>query len=255
MEIDTTKPNSARIYDYLLGGKHNYPADRAAARQLLDALPGVRQGAYLYRYFLLEAVKRLVKEDFTCYLDLASGIPTEGYIHERVPENAKIIYNDIEPETVAYAREIVADKPNIRCIQGDMRQIEKILAEAEGFFGAERRIGICMVGVVYFIEDDALAHVFQRLYEWAAPGSMLAVNSFPLYDPAEWQAGQFYKQIGVTLYGRHPDDLLRLAAPWQLVGEFEQIESYAERNLPRFNVLPSDDSRGQVGYGGILTHR
>lgn len=254
MDIDTTKPNSARIYDYLLGGKHNYPADRAAAKQLLQALPESRQGVYLYRYFLLEAVRRLTRSNFTCYLDLASGIPTEGYIHERVPETAKVIYNDIEPETVQYARQIVADKPNILCVQGDLRGIDTILEQAEDFFEGERRIGICMVGVVYFIEDDALRHVFQRLYEWSAPGSMLAVNSFARYEPEEWTAGKFYKQIGVTLYGRNSDELLQLAAPWQVMDELAPMESYAERNLPGFDVVPSEQTRGHVGYGGILVH-
>lgn len=254
MEIDTTKPNSARIYDYMLGGKHNYPVDRAAAKQLLQAVPDVRQSVYLYRYFLLEAVRRLAKMNFACYLDLASGIPTEGYIHERVPETAKVIYNDIDPETIAYARQIVADKPNIHCIQGDLQNIDAILGQAEDFFEGERRIGICMVGVVYFIEDDALRHVFQRLYEWSAPGSMLAINSFPPYDPNEWAAVKFYQSIGVTLHGRTPDELLRLAAPWQVMDELAPIESYAERNLPRFDVLPTEEIRGNMGYGGILVH-
>lgn len=253
MDIDTTKPNSARIYDYMLGGKHNYPVDRAAAKQLLQAVPDVQQGVYLYRYFLLEAVRRLSKANFTCYLDLASGIPTEGYIHERVPDTAKVIYNDIDPETVQYARQIVADKPNILCVQGDLRGIDTILEQAEEFFEGERRIGICMVGVVYFIEDDALRHVFQRLYEWSAPGSMLAVNSFADYDTPQWKQSQkFYKSIGVTLYGRNPDNLLRLATPWQAVDELVPIERYAERNLPGFEVVPSEGVRGALGYGGIL---
>jgi O-methyltransferase involved in polyketide biosynthesis len=254
MQSDPTKPNSARIYDYMLGGKHNYPADRAAAKQLLQALPESRQGVYLYRYFLLEAVRRLSKANLTCYLDLATGIPTEGYIHERAPQTARIVYNDIDPETIAYAREIVADKPNILCIQSDLREIDVILAQAEDFFRGERRIGICMVGVVYFIEDHALAHVFQRLYEWSASGSMLAINSFESYDLAEWPAGRFYKSIGVNLYGRNPEHLLRLAAPWRPLQDLDQLETYAERNLPGFDVVPSEAVRGQVGYGGILIH-
>ena len=253
MDIDTTKPNSARIYDYLIGGKHNYQADRTAAKELLQAVPEIRQTMLLYRYFLIEATKKLSKARLTCYLDLATGIPTEGYIHERMSATDRIIYNDIEPETVAYARQIVADKPNIRCIQGDLREIDPILSAAAAFFEAERQVGIFMVGIVYFIDDDALANVFQRLYEWSAPGSMLAINSFAAYDLPQWKAGfEFYKRIGVTLYGRNPDQLLRLAAPWQVHHELAPIESYAERNLPGFNVVPSEQVRGAVGYGGIL---
>ena len=68
MEVDTTKPNSARIYDYVLGGTHNYPADRAAAKQLMKMIPEFPQTARLYRYFLHIAAAHLAKAGFECYL-------------------------------------------------------------------------------------------------------------------------------------------------------------------------------------------
>lgn len=258
MEIDTTKPNAARIYDYFLGGSHNYPADRAAAKALLKRIPGSDHTARLYRYFLHRAVDHLARAGFTCYLDLATGLPTEGYIHELVPETTKIIYNDIDPGTVAYARQIVEGKSNVRCMQADLRDIDKILAVADEVFEGERCVGICLVNVSYFIEDAALASVFQQLYSWAAPGSQLAVSGFPpVTDPNEIkeqeQALDFYKSVGTMVYPRTPEHLLRLAGPWQVFGELKPVETYAEEIL-RTNVVQSERTRGKLGYAGILHH-
>lgn len=256
MTIDTTKPNSARLYDYMLGGTHNYPADRAAAKQLVKLFPEFPQVAWLYRYFLHIVAARLAKADLTCFLDLATGIPTEGYLHELVPPTAKIIYNDIEPETVAYAQQILGEQPNILCLQSDLRAIDPILEQAATFFGPERKIGVLMVNVSYFIDDAALQHVFQRLYDWCAPGSMLAVSGAP---PSTAQAERqqemldFYQRIGTTLYYRTPDELLRLAAPWRVSLEVQHVENYAEQSLASNRSLaPTDQARGELGYGGIL---
>lgn len=253
MAIDTTTPNASRIYDYMLGGKHNYPADRAAAKQLLQAVPELGSMIRLFRTFLFQATRQLASEHFSCYLDLATGIPTEDYIHARVPDSAKIIYNDIDPETVAYAQRLVAGKSNIRCIQGDLRAIDPILGQAEEFFGPQRRIGIFMVGIVYFIEDAALAQVFQRLYEWAAPGSLLAVNTFENYDLPLWKRlFETYQGMGIVMRGRSAEELLRLAGPWQIAHDFVSLASYAEGSASSLEPALSQDVRGAVGYGGIL---
>lgn len=254
MTIDTTKPNSARIYDYALGGKHNYPADRAAAKQLFQVFPEFPQVARLYRYFLHIVAARLAKADLANYLDLATGIPTEGYLHELVPPTAKIIYNDIDPETVAYAQQIVGDQPNIRCIQSDLRAIDAILAQAETFFGSERKIGVFLVNVSYLIDDAALAQVFQRLYDWCAPGSMLALSGSPPSSASAERSQQvrdFYARIGTPIYNRTPEELIRLAAPWQVALPMQTIEEYAEQSLGG-RLLPNEAIRGDVGYGGIL---
>lgn len=253
MEIDTTKPNSARIYDYFLGGTHNHPVDRAVADQLLAKMPEIKQGTLLFRYFLHRAVRRLAQSNFTCYLDLATGLPTEGYIHDLVPETAKIVYNDIDPETILYAQEILGDRPNILCTQADLRNIDGILDNADQFFRGERLIGICLVNVSYFLTDTELSHVMQRLYEWSAPGSQLAISGLPpAKDPRQEAVLAFYRSVGTPLYIRTPDELLDLVKPWSLIDEMKPIEFYAEETL-RTNAVPNDEVRGDMGYGGILT--
>jgi transposase len=253
MEIDTTKPNSARIYDYFLDGTHNYPVDRAVADQLLAQMPEIKQGTLLFRYFLHRAVRHLAQSGFTCYLDLATGLPTEGYVHDLVPETAKIVYNDIDPETILYARQILGDRPNILCMQADLRDIDSILLRANQFFQGERLIGICLVNVSYFLTDAELSYVTQRLYEWSAPGSQLAISALPpARDPRQKAVLEFYRSVGTPLYIRTQDELLNLVKPWSLVGEMKPIESYAEETL-KTSAVPNDGVRGDIGYGGILT--
>ena len=255
MQSDPTRPNAARIYDYFLGGEHNYPVDQEAAM-----MPELPQAARLYRYFLQWASRELARADVTCYLDLASGLPTEGYIHELVPASARVLYNDIDPDTIRLAQAIVAAYPNVTCILSDLREIDTLLAEADAFFGGERRVGISMVGVSYFLADADLRSVLAALAAWAAPGSQLAINlltpSATFAEQSE-QVKQFYAQIGTPLYQRTEADLLRLAPDWQPVAPFQLIESYAEHGLRHLQmpIVPSEAMRGQMGIGGMLELR
>lgn len=220
MQIDTTKPNAGRIYDYLLDGQHNYPVDRVTAEWLKQVIPTIAQWAQLNRHFLGHAAQQLAAGNFSCMLDLASGLPTEGYLHELVPATTRILYNDIDPATVAYAQEIIGDHPNVRYVQGDLRKIDALLEQAAAWFGDERRIGIGMVSVAYFIDDAALRHVLQRLYDWAAPGSQLALSFavIPEMTPQVAQLLAIYKQMGTTAYFRRHDELDALIGPWQPIG-------------------------------------
>ena len=260
MNFDPTRPNAARIYDYFLGGEHNYPADQEAAQRLEQLAPELPQAARLYRYFVQWVSRELAEAGFTCYLDLASGLQTEGYIHELVPPTARIIYNDIDPEAVAYAEEIVAGYPNVRCILSDLRDTATLLARADQFFGRERRVGICMVGISYFLTDDELAAVLRALAAWAEPGSWLAINvatPAPQFETVASQVRDFYAQIGTPIYTRTEADLLRLAPDWHPVAPFQLIEAYAEQGLGHLKLplLPSESVRGQMGIGGLLERR
>ncbi|HUI69338.1 MAG TPA: SAM-dependent methyltransferase, partial [Spirochaetia bacterium] len=82
---DTSQPNAGRIYDFLLGGNHNFEIDRITAEGLIKAVPTMPQWVRLIRWFLNEAVHRLVEEGFTCFIDFASGLPTVDHIHHMVP--------------------------------------------------------------------------------------------------------------------------------------------------------------------------
>jgi hypothetical protein len=216
MDIDTSKPNPGRIYDYLLGGDHNFPADRAAAERLVQLAPMMPHWMRLNRWFLYYAVDQLAAGKFSCYIDLATGLPTQGYLHERVAEDARIIYNDIDPATVMFARQIIGDRPTIRYIQSDARDIDRILGEAEKLFGAERCVGISMVGISYFLDDDGFSQAARKLYDWAAPGSRMAL-SYATFPREEHEVGSMYAKMGASLFPRTGEEVQQLVAPWRLL--------------------------------------
>jgi hypothetical protein len=166
------------------------------------------------------------------------------------------LYNDHDSEVVAYSRQILGARPNIDYMESKIEDIETILAAAERVFGAERRVGLIMIGVVYFIDDAALRHVFQRLYEWAAPGSQLAISSFDLNEAdVNWpHTREMYRRMGVELYPRTPAHLLALAGDWRSSAQgFQRLEDIVEAKLQTTLALETD--RGKLGYAGVLVRR
>lgn len=250
---EPTTPNGARIYDYWLGGTHNFAVDRAVGDQAAKAVPMAIKAVRHNREVLLYLAQQLGRAGYTDIIDLATGIPTEGYIHELVPESSRIIYNDIDPETIGYAQAIIGDRPNIRYVQADLRNIDTILAAAEEF-GLSRKVAVFIVGVAYFIEDDALRRVFQRLYDWAEVGSRIAVTSFDVAQTEEWKAAvsNYEQSTRQKIYPRSAEQLLALAEPWKAddIG-LQPYEVYTEA-LVAGRTLVTSSERGQLGYGGLL---
>jgi len=217
MDIDTSKPNPGRIYDYLLGGHHNFEADRAAAEHLLTMLPSAQNAARLNRWFMHDAVQRLAEHGYDCYLDLATGLPTQGYIHDLVPQ-ARVLYNDVDPVTVQYGREIVGHNPNVRYVQANFNDIDTILKIAEEHFGSQRRIAVCFIGSTYFTDDDNLRRILDRLYAWCAPGSRIA-TSWIIANVTESegaQVGDMYRRMNSAGYARSLETVQTLLTKWQI---------------------------------------
>lgn len=215
---DMTKPNPARMYDYMLGGNHNLEVDRVAADRMLQLVPSARNGARLNRWFIATAVEQLHAHGLTHFIDLASGLPTQGHIHDLMPD-AKIIYNDIDPVTVAYAQEILADNPNVMYLQSNLTDIDTIIASAETFFAGQQQVGVLIVGITYFIADHDLQRVFDRLYDWCASGSQIAMT---------WAVGgnldqrsqaimDMYAKMGQPIHLRSLAEIEKFFAKWRIV--------------------------------------
>jgi O-methyltransferase involved in polyketide biosynthesis len=234
MDIDTTKPNAGRIYDYWLGGHHNFEADRKTAEQVLKLMPSATNAARLNRWFMYDAIQRLAQDGFDCYLDMATGLPTQGYIHELVPD-ARVLYNDIDPVTVQYGREIVGDNPNVRYIQANIVDIDVVLRAAEQHFGDQRRVAICFVGVTYFIADDSLRRILDRLHAWCATGSRMAL-SWLVADPAAFaktEVAQIYQQMKSNIYPRDLETIRSMLSAWRIdapglipLNEWSSVENW-----------------------------
>lgn len=256
--IDTTKPCPARIYDYWLGGKHNFPIDRAVAQQAMRTLPMAMQALNLNRWFVEYAGRQLSKHGISHFLDLGAGLPTEGALHTAVPVTAKVAYVDADPDAVVYSCHILQDEldnpSNVMYLQGRIEEIDSVLGAVEQFFGSAPKVGICLIGVTWFVNDDALRQSLQRLYEWAAPGSILALSSGES-DPndAKQQSSlaAYEQRTGAKLYLRPAEELAQLLGPWQPIDDgLKPFETYAEEDL-KIRIVQLD-SRGKVGYAGFF---
>lgn len=223
-EINTNIPSGSRVYDYTLGGSHNFEADRQAADYMLSMLPSAGKWVRLLRSFLQEAATQLGQEGFDKFLDLGSGLPTADHIHSIVP-HAHVVYTDFDPITVAYGQELLKDNPNTRYLQADVRNIDAVLnssAVAE-LFGDDRRVVIGMNGMTCFFTEEELKHLFTRLYEWAAPGSKLFCT-FETKNPNLTTPGlesfvDMFAQMGSPYYFLTAAQSKELLQPWQIDGD------------------------------------
>jgi hypothetical protein len=252
--IDTSKPSAGRIYDYLLGGHHNFEVDRQAAGQISSLLPFVSKFVRLQRWCLQDlAVELTEKRGFDVILDFASGLPTNDHIHHIVPEGTTVIYSDYDPVVVEYAREILADTPNVYFFQADARRPEELLNRPalQEILGHRRDVGLVYWGIAVFLNDEELSHAARSLYEWAGPGSCWAFQAqggdANADNPAMEQGIQIYAKMGTPVYIRPLDKLRQLAQPWQ-VDEHGFISLLEWHSMGQDTL--SDEDRAAVGAAG-----
>lgn len=181
-EIDVTRPSIARVYDYALGGSHNFAADRAFAERVFAAMPDAVRHARDNRAFLRRAVQYLVGAGVDQFLDLGSGIPTVGSVHEVAHAGnpaARVVYVDSDPVAVLHSRELLAGDPRIAVLGADLRDPERVLGSAEvrGTLDLARPVAVLLVSVLHFVADaDDPAGVVARYLGPLAPGSALVIS-------------------------------------------------------------------------------
>jgi hypothetical protein len=182
LRFDTSVPNPARMYDYFLGGKDHFPADKAAADRLLAAVPQTRVGARENRAFLQRAVGFLAGEaGIRQFLDIGTGLPTQGNVHEiaqAVAPEARVVYVDNDPVVHAHANALLSGD-NTASLLEDLRDPDEILADPETHrlidFG--QPVGVLLVAVLHFIRDEEdPAGILARLKAVMAPGSYLVLS-------------------------------------------------------------------------------
>jgi S-adenosyl methyltransferase len=181
--VDTKRANVARVYDYWLGGSHNFLADQDAARALLAIEPNMRAGARANRAFVRRAVRFLAANGIHQFLDIGSGIPTEGNVHEiaqQASPGAHVAYADIDEVAVAHSRAILTGNPSAGVIQADLREPQKILASdtVRGLIDFGRPAGLLLNMVLHFIGDaDDPWQIVATFREQLAPGSFLVLGA------------------------------------------------------------------------------
>jgi S-adenosyl methyltransferase len=179
--INTGVPNPARIYDYFLGGKDNFPADREVAEQMLAIAPVARDVVQDNREFLRRTVEVLAGAGTRQFIDLGSGLPTQGNVHEiaqaAAPES-RVVYVDNDPMVVAHSRALLAGD-NTVAIEGDLRQPDKVLEhpEVQELIDFGQPVALLLLAILHFVPDDEDPFGIVASYRDALPaGSHLAIS-------------------------------------------------------------------------------
>src|SRR5215211_6526154 len=224
-EADPERTSSARIYDYLLGGFHNFGVDRAAAQKITEVLPDMPLFMRANRAFLRRVVTFLVDQGIDQFLDLGSGIPTVGNVHQiaqKANSSARIVYVDNEPVAVKHSETILQENLKATVIQADIRQPEVILGhpEVRRLLDLNKPTAVLLLSVLLFVTDDEAYRLVRVIRDALAPGSYVAI-SHPTADatPPE-QAKQtlnVYDSIGVPVWVRSYDQVEKFFEGLELV--------------------------------------
>ena len=177
---ETGRPNAARMYDYYLGGSHNFAADREAADAVEAAWPGAKAACWENRGFLRRAVRFVAEQGCDQFLDLGSGVPTVGNVHEvaqAVNPAAHVVYVDSEAVAYQAARRMLAGSPTVDVVQADLRDTAAVLGDPRtaALLDFSRPVAVLMVSVLHFVPGDVAA-VVAAYRKVLVPGSFLVVS-------------------------------------------------------------------------------
>ena len=211
-EVRYDRPSAARIHDYLLGGYHNFEVDRIAAQQFAKVLPHVVQGMRVNRAFLRRVVKFLVAQGIDQFLDLGSGIPTAGNVHEIAQQanpSARIVYVDNELVTVRHSEMILGDNSNATIIHADLRQLEVILnnPQTQRLLDLNKPAAVLFLSILQFVTDDEEAYRTVRSYRKVLTlGSYIAISHPTIEEggmsPEQMAQGEKVYPIPVNIRSR-----------------------------------------------------
>jgi hypothetical protein len=254
-----TVPNSARMYDYFLGGKDNFPVDREAAEKAVAAMPTIPVLARANRAFLADAVAKMAAAGIGQFLDVGSGLPTSPNVHEVARETvpgARVVYVDYDPVVVLHSQ-ARRREPGTAAVRADVRSPEVIFAapEVEELIDFGQPCGLLMMSVLHFVGGDISPLVAQYTGR-LAPGSFLAL-SHVVTDGAD--------QTGITgvqeVYQASPTDpaVRSTAAIQALFDGFEMLPpgltDVRTFNDPGFAYSPSAPAPGIWMLGGVGRRR
>lgn len=222
--IDMERPSSARVYDYYLGGAHNFAVDRQLAEQMAVAYPEIPQIAQANRAFLRRAVEFLVDAGVRQFLDIGSGIPTVGHVHEiaqaKAPQS-RVVFVDIDPVAVEHSRQILAGNDRTGVIHEDVRRPEQIIGHPEvgRLFDLDQPVAVLLVSLLHFIPaSEDHAGIISRLTNPLVSGSYVALSHSTNDGPRDWSAAKgIYGRAGYEGKWRNRAELEALFTGFDLV--------------------------------------
>ncbi|WP_255956062.1 SAM-dependent methyltransferase [Streptomyces odontomachi] len=264
-DIDTSKPHSARMYDYYLGGKDHFDVDKQAAEQVAKAYPGIFVCAEQNRAFMHRATRLLAREHgIRQWLDIGTGIPTEPNLHQVaqsvVPE-ARVVYADNDPLVLKYAETLMRSTREGRTayIHADVNAPEAILDSPElaQVLDLKQPVALSLNALLHFVTDAQEPYaIVDRLLDSFPSGSALAVtHCTPDFDPATWQkVTDIYTRGGTPVQFRSKDDVARffdgldLIEPGITVGHRWHLE-YATDDNARADAESHTDAEVSLWAG------
>ncbi len=214
--IRTDIPHPARVYDYILGGKDNFAADREMAEVGLRLMPEMRVSSRANRDFLVRAVAFLRDAGIRQFLDIGTGLPTSPNTYEVAQDgqpDARVVYVDNDPVVVRHAQARVSDNEHIRVVPADLRDVDEVLAQAGKLLDFGRPVGLLFVAVLHNIPDqDDPAGIAARYLAALAPGSYVVIShSTDEFDPERTHAASAAAtQRGATWLPRPKADIERM---------------------------------------------
>jgi hypothetical protein len=228
--VETGVAHSARVYNYLLGGKDHFAADRDAGDQMIAALPNVVSGSQMNRSFLARAVRFLVAEcGIRQFLDIGTGIPSAGNTHEvaqAIAPETRVVYVDNDPIVLAHARALLTGAPDggaVAYLDADLRRPEAILGAAARTLDFRQPVAIMMLMVLHMIPDADDPHgIVERLLEALPQGSYLALSHPPsdiLPEGVAEVQQRFNERLGPgqSMTARSRDEVARFFSGLELV--------------------------------------
>lgn len=255
--IDLSRPSAARVYDYYLGGSHNFAVDRAMADEAIQMWPELPLMMQANRRFLRRAVQYVSGEGISQFVDLGSGIPTAGNVHEvaqRENPEARVVYVDNDPVAVAHSGAILAQNPLATVVEGDLRDADQIFdyPDVQRLVDLSRPVALLMVAVLHFVpdQDEPFAAV-RRLCDRLAPGSYLVVSHAS--SDGQPDLASSHQQ----LYRRTPTPMTMRTGE-QIAGFFSGLEMVPPGLVPLPLWRPEEDAAAvdrarMVGYAGVGT--
>jgi S-adenosyl methyltransferase len=245
LDLKTDVAHSARVYDYLLGGKDNFAADRAAAEEIIKVAPYMRTSVRASRKFMVRMVRYLAAEHgVRQFLDIGTGLPTSPNLHEvvqAVDPACRVVYVDNDPMVLVHARALLTSTPEGRTTysQADLKDPESILGspQVRETLDFDRPIALCLLTVVHFIhDDDEVRSIIDRLLGAMAPGSFLALSTI-MIDSAPRQVGAAV----ATYNSRGINSKARTKA--QLASFFTGLDLVEPGVTPVHHWRPDDEAR------------
>ncbi|GAA3107302.1 SAM-dependent methyltransferase [Streptomyces echinatus] len=255
--IDTSKPHPARMYDWYLGGKDNYPVDEAMGRQMLALEPRVPVMARVNRAFMHRATRWLAQQGVRQFLDVGTGIPTEPNLHQvaqRIAPDARVVYCDNDPIVLAHAAALLRSTPEgvTEYLQADVRDPGAIIEGAGRILDLGRPVALSLVALLHFISDEDGAHdLVSRLLSALPSGSYLMMTHATAdFTPEESAtATENLKTAGITLALRTREEVARFFTGLELVDPGVRVvhQWHPELGEP----VPGQDDGVIPGYGAV----